>query len=252
MQKFSENRPLVTSKVVSDLLRENVLLCYTSPLIFYTDFLMMNQTKHQLKLDNIACERGETRLFEGCSLTVVSGEWVQIEGHNGIGKTSLLRILAGLSLPAEGEVLWNEVAIQKQRDQYYAELFYLGHHSGVKPELTPWENLRFFQKVQQLPQDDEAIWMALEKVSLIGREDLPASHLSAGQQRRVALAKLWLTQAKLWILDEPFTAIDKKGVADLIAHIEQHCENGGMVIFTSHQNAESDKVRIISLDQFKV
>ncbi|HGO5824363.1 TPA: cytochrome c biogenesis heme-transporting ATPase CcmA [Mannheimia haemolytica] len=213
----------------------------------------MNQiAQYQLKLNQIACERGETRLFEGCSFTVQSGEWVQIEGHNGIGKTSLLRILAGLSLPAEGEVLWNDLAIQKQRDHYYAELFYLGHYSGVKPELTPWENLRFYQKIQQLPQDDDALWQALSKVSLIGREDLPCSHLSAGQQRRVALAKLWLTNAKLWILDEPFTAIDKKGVADLIAHIEQHCEKGGLVIFTSHQATESDKVRIISLDQFKV
>lgn len=213
----------------------------------------MNQiNQYQLKLNNIACERGETRLFERCCLTIESGDWVQIEGHNGIGKTSLLRILAGLSLSAEGEVLWNGAPIQKQREQYYAELFYLGHHSGVKPELTPWENLRFFQKIQQLPQDDEVLWAALEKVALIGREDLPSSHLSAGQQRRVALAKLWLTQAKLWILDEPFTAIDKKGVADLISHIEQHCEKGGLVIFTSHQTAESDKVRIISLDQFKV
>lgn len=214
---------------------------------------MMNQiNQYQLKLNNIACDRGETRLFEGCNLTVKNGDWVQIEGHNGIGKTSLLRILAGLSLPTEGEVLWNNVAIQKQREQYYAELFYLGHYSGVKPELTPWENLLFFQKVQQLPQNDEALWIALEKVSLIGREDLPCFHLSAGQQRRVALAKLWLTQAKLWILDEPFTAIDKKGITDLIAHTEQHCERGGLVIFTSHQTAESDKVRIISLDQFKV
>ncbi|QNS16195.1 cytochrome c biogenesis heme-transporting ATPase CcmA [Mannheimia bovis] len=213
---------------------------------------MKQTTQYQLKLQNIACERGETRLFEGCNLTVNSGDWVQIEGHNGIGKTSLLRILAGLSLPAEGEVLWNDIPIQKQRDEYYSELFYLGHYSGVKPELTAWENLRFFQKVQQLPQNDEALWEALNKVSLIGREDLPCSQLSAGQQRRVALAKLWLTNAKLWILDEPFTAIDKKGVADLIAHIEQHCAKGGLVIFTSHQTAESDKVAIISLDQFKV
>ncbi|MCT8552675.1 cytochrome c biogenesis heme-transporting ATPase CcmA [Glaesserella parasuis] len=206
----------------------------------------------QLSLINIACERGETRLFEGCSLTISSGQWWQIEGHNGIGKTSLLRILAGLAVAAEGEVQWNGIKIQQQRDQYYANLFYLGHHAGVKPELTAWENLRFFQKIQGLPLDDEALWNALGKVSLIGREDLPCSHLSAGQQRRVALAKLWLTKATLWILDEPFTAIDKKGVAELIAHIEQHCEQGGMVIFTSHQTAESDKVQVLSLDPFKV
>ncbi|MCT8548869.1 cytochrome c biogenesis heme-transporting ATPase CcmA [Glaesserella parasuis] len=206
----------------------------------------------QLSLINIACERGETRLFEGCSLTISSGQWWQIEGHNGIGKTSLLRILAGLAVAAEGEVQWNGIKIQQQREQYYANLFYLGHHAGVKPELTAWENLRFFQKIQGLPLDDEALWNALGKVSLIGREDLPCSHLSAGQQRRVALAKLWLTKATLWILDEPFTAIDKKGVTELIAHIEQHCEQGGMVIFTSHQTAESDKVQVLSLDPFKV
>ncbi|CAM2902618.1 cytochrome c biogenesis heme-transporting ATPase CcmA [Glaesserella parasuis] len=206
----------------------------------------------QLSLINIACERGETRLFEGCSLTISSGQWWQIEGHNGIGKTSLLRILAGLAVAVEGEVQWNGIKIQQQREQYYANLFYLGHHAGVKPELTAWENLRFFQKIQGLPLDDEALWNALGKVSLIGREDLPCSHLSAGQQRRVALAKLWLTKAMLWILDEPFTAIDKKGVSELIAHIEQHCEQGGMVIFTSHQTAESDKVQLLSLDPFKV
>lgn len=219
------------------------------PIIFYPIRVMQT---NQLSLNHIACERGENRLFEGCSFTLKSGDWVQIEGHNGIGKTSLLRILAGLALPAEGEVLWNGQKIQKCREEYYTELLYLGHHAGIKPELTPWENLRFYQKVQGLPLEDEALWHALEKVSLVGREDLPCSHLSAGQQRRVALAKLWLTKQQLWILDEPFTAIDKKGVADLITHIEQHCQNGGIVIFTSHQAVENANVKIISLDQFKL
>lgn len=207
---------------------------------------------NQLELVNIACERGETRLFEGCHLTVQSGQWWQIEGHNGIGKTSLLRILAGLTVPAEGEVRWNGSPITQVREDYYAELFYLGHFAGIKPELTAWENLRYYQKLQNLPLSDEALWNALEKVGLIGREELLCSHLSAGQQRRVALAKLWLTPASLWILDEPFTAIDKKGVAELIAHIEQHCANGGLCIFTSHQTAESDKVQLFSLDPFKI
>ncbi|QIW15870.1 heme ABC transporter ATP-binding protein CcmA [Pasteurellaceae bacterium RH1A] len=207
---------------------------------------------NQLSLVNLACERGENRLFEGCNFTLQTGDWVQIEGHNGIGKTSLLRILAGLAQPAEGQVEWNGKAISKQRDNYYDQLFYLGHQAGVKPELTPWENLRFYQKIQGLPLSDDDLWNALEKVSLIGREDLPCSHLSAGQQRRVALAKLWLTKATLWILDEPFTAIDKAGVAKLISHIEAHCQAGGMVIFTSHQAAESEKVKSLSLDQFKI
>lgn len=207
---------------------------------------------NQLDLINIACERGETRLFEGCHLSVQSGQWWQIEGHNGIGKTSLLRILAGLSVAAEGEVHWNGTPITQVREAYYAELFYLGHFAGIKPELTAWENLRYYQKLKGLPLSDDVLWHALDKVGLIGREDLPCSHLSAGQQRRVALAKLWLTNATLWILDEPFTAIDKKGVAELIERIEQHCENGGICLFTSHQTAESDKVRVFSLDPFKV
>lgn len=200
---------------------------------------------------DLACERGENRLFEGCSFVMQSGDWVQIEGHNGIGKTSLLRILAGLAQPVEGEVRWNDTPIQKQREHYYSELFYLGHHAGVKPELSPWENLRFYQKFQKLPSDEDVLWNALDKVGLVGREDLPCSHLSAGQQRRVALAKLWLTRQTLWILDEPFTAIDKKGVTDLIARIEQHCENGGMTLFTSHQTTQSDKVKMLTLEQFK-
>lgn len=207
---------------------------------------------NQLELNNIACERGETRLFEGCSLSVQSGQWWQIEGHNGIGKTSLLRILAGLAVAAEGEVHWNGVPLREACEEYYAELFYLGHFAGIKPELTAWENLRYYQKLQGLSLRDDLLWNALDKVGLIGREDLPCSYLSAGQQRRVALAKLWLTNATLWILDEPFTAIDKKGVAELIVHIEQHCEKGGICLFTSHQTAESNKVRVFSLDPFKV
>ncbi|WP_301098582.1 cytochrome c biogenesis heme-transporting ATPase CcmA [Otariodibacter sp.] len=211
----------------------------------------MNQ-KNQLVINNIACERGDNRLFEHCNAQISEGELWQIEGHNGIGKTSLLRIIAGLSPAAEGQVLWNNTPIFKQRSEYNADLFYLGHQVGVKPELTAWENLRFYQKIQGLEQSDDLLWNALDKVSLIGREELPCSSLSAGQQRRVALAKLWLTHARLWILDEPFTAIDKKGVQELIIQIEKHCDNQGIVIFTSHQSMTSDRVNKLSLDQFKV
>ncbi|QLB21205.1 heme ABC transporter ATP-binding protein CcmA [Vespertiliibacter pulmonis] len=208
--------------------------------------------KNQLTLLDIACERGETRLFEGCNLQVENGQCWQVEGHNGIGKTSLLRMIVGLSVPVKGKILWNDTSIQKQRESYYSNLFYLGHNAGVKPELSAWENLCFYQKLYNLPANDDVIWNALSKVSLIGREDLPCFHLSAGQQRRVALAKLWLTQAHLWVLDEPFNAIDKKGVAELITHIEQHCQQGGMVILTSHQTVKSEGLHYISLDQFKV
>lgn len=205
---------------------------------------------NQLILDHLACDRGETRLFEGCSLTVENGQWWQIEGHNGIGKTSLLRIIAGLSQPAYGQVLWNGTPIQHQRETYHANLFYLGHFAGIKPELTAWENLQHHQKLHNQPAHDDTLWHALDQVSLIGREDLPCSHLSAGQQRRVALAKLWLTHAKLWILDEPFTAIDPKGVTALTTHIEQHCQQGGLCLFTSHQRIESKYLSRLYLSEF--
>ena len=106
---------------------------------------------NQLSIERIACEKGDTRLFEACSFKVQEGDLVQIEGHNGIGKTSLLRILTGLSLPVEGDVLWNGTKIQKCREEYNQILFYLGHYPGIKSELTPWENLRFYQKLQNLP-----------------------------------------------------------------------------------------------------
>ena len=142
---------------------------------------------------------------------------MQIEGHNGIGKTSLLRILAGLAQPVEGKVRWNSDEITKQREEYHHQLLYLGHHSGVKPELTAWENLKFYQQISQSQQGTDILWDVLETVGLLGREDLPAAQLSAGQQKRIALARLWISEAPLWILDEPFTAIDKKGVEFLTA-----------------------------------
>ena len=167
---------------------------------------------HQLQLEQLACQRGDRVLFTDLSLQFQSGDFVQIEGHNGIGKTSLLRILAGLAQPVEGKVRWNSEEITKQREEYHHQLLYLGHHSGVKPELTAWENLKFYQQISQSQQGTDILWDVLETVGLLGREDLPAAQLSAGQQKRIALARLWISEAPLWSLDEPFTAIDKKGV----------------------------------------
>ncbi|MDD7568913.1 MAG: cytochrome c biogenesis heme-transporting ATPase CcmA [[Actinobacillus] rossii] len=203
----------------------------------------------QLEIEQLACQRGDKTLFTDLNLTFKSGDFVQVEGHNGIGKTSLLRIVAGLALPLSGKVRWNSDEIWKTRESYYYDLLYLGHQSGVKPELTAWENLQFYQKISHCKQDDESLWLALEKVGLLGREDLPASQLSAGQQKRIALARLWLSEAPLWILDEPFNAIDKNGVEVLTRHFERHVAQGGIVILTSHQEVPSQilqKVRLIS------
>lgn len=206
---------------------------------------------HSLSLQHLACQRGERVLFRGLSQDFHNGDVVQIEGHNGIGKTSLLRILAGLAPPLEGEVRWDLEPIIKQREIYHQHLLYLGHLSGVKPELTAWENLQFYQRISQAEQGDEPLWAVLEKVGLLGREDLPATQLSAGQQRRIALARLWLSHSPLWILDEPFTAIDKKGVEILTALFDEHAEKGGIVLLTSHQDVPSMRLQKLNLAQYK-
>ncbi|RDF02122.1 cytochrome c biogenesis heme-transporting ATPase CcmA [Aggregatibacter aphrophilus] len=206
---------------------------------------------HQLIIENLACQRGDKVLFHHLNLQIQAGDFVQIEGHNGIGKTSLLRIVAGLAVPLEGKVRWNSEEIFKQCEAFNYDLLYLGHQSGIKPELNAWENLCFYQQISHCRQGDEILWNVLQTVGLLGREDIPAAQLSAGQQKRIALARLWLSEAPLWILDEPFNAIDKKGVAVLTALFEQHAQRGGIVILTSHQEVPSAQLKKINLEQFK-
>ncbi|HBP96027.1 MAG TPA: heme ABC transporter ATP-binding protein CcmA, partial [Pantoea agglomerans] len=165
---------------------------------------------------------------------------VQIEGTNGAGKTSLLRLLAGLSRPEQGEIRWQQRPILRQREAWHQAMLYLGHHPGVKGVLTPLENLRFYHP----DCSDAQIFAALESVDLTGDEEVPVSRLSAGQQRRVALARLWLSQARIWILDEPLTAIDKAGVKKLMAKFARHADNGGAVILTTHQDLPADAARV--------
>ena len=206
---------------------------------------------NQLHIEQLACRRGDKILFTDLTVSWQSGDLVQVEGHNGIGKTSLLRIIAGLASPLEGKVRWNSEEIIKQREAFHYDLLYLGHQSGIKPELTAWENLRFYQQIGHCRQGDDLLWEVLQTVGLLGREDIPAAQLSAGQQKRIALARLWLSKAPLWILDEPFNAIDKKGVVVLTALFEQHAQNGGIVILTSHQEVPSARLKKINLEQFK-
>ncbi|MHC6526744.1 MULTISPECIES: cytochrome c biogenesis heme-transporting ATPase CcmA [unclassified Vibrio] len=203
-----------------------------------------------LEVKQLTAIRDERILFESLSFTIQSGELVQIEGRNGTGKTTLLRIIAGLGDRDDGQVCWNQQTIENSRDEYHQDLLFLGHQTGVKRELTAYENLRFYQSLHAtnlLTRDD--IYFALAKVGLAGREDVPVAQLSAGQQRRVALARLWLSEHKLWILDEPLTAIDKQGVKVLEALFLQQAEKGGIVILTTHQDmfADNPKLRKIKL-----
>ena len=190
-----------------------------------------NKPTLMLNVTDIACERGDRLLFSGLSFTLQPGEILQIAGDNGAGKTSLLRLLAGLAQPGAGQILWQGVPVSRQREAWHAQLLWLGHRVGIKGIMTADENLRFYHPGRTLNQR----WQALEQVDLVGYEETPVAQLSAGQQRRVALARLWLTRARLWILDEPFTALDKTGVETLTRHIEQHVLQGGTVIMTTHQ-----------------
>ena len=181
------------------------------------------------------------------SFTLNAGEWVQITGSNGAGKTTLLRLLTGLSRPDAGEVLWQGQPLHQVRDSYHQNLLWIGHQPGIKTRLTALENLHFYHRDGDAAQCLEA----LAQAGLAGFEDIPVNQLSAGQQRRVALARLWLTRATLWILDEPFTAIDVNGVDRLTQRMAQHTEQGGIVILTTHQqlNVAESKIRRISLTQ---
>lgn len=190
-----------------------------------------------LQAVGLACERDWRMLFEHLELQVTAGDMLQISGPNGSGKTSLLRLLAGLMQPTQGQILLNGKPLAEQGAELARSLVWIGHAAGIKDLLTPEENLTWLCALHR-PASREAIWRALEAVGLRGFEDVPCHTLSAGQQRRVALARLYLDSPPLWILDEPFTALDKQGVAQLEAHLARHCEQGGMVVLTTHHTLE--------------
>jgi heme exporter protein A len=174
-------------------------------------------------------------LFADLNFSLKSGQIMQLAGPNGAGKTSLLRIIAGFATADEGDVLFQERSIAKYYDEYAQELLFIGHKTGVNTQLTALENVSFWLKINGYDTHQD-LYPILAKIGLVGLEDVPVRMLSAGQQRRVALVRLWLNNAKLWILDEPFTALDKSGVIFLQERFVEHLNAGGAILLTTHQD----------------
>ena len=200
-----------------------------------------------LSVSHLACSRGDRRLFGDLSFAVEPGGWLHVTGDNGAGKTTLLRTLVGLSQPDAGEIRWNGVSVSERADEFRASSVYLGHPAAIKDELSPLENLRLALALDGHDVDEDAALDALERIGLAGREDLAARHLSAGQKRRVLLARLLLRPAALWVLDEPFTALDRDAVGLLHALIEAHLDRDGMAVLTSHQAVPLGRGAAVSL-----
>lgn len=200
-----------------------------------------------LEVSNLACSRGDHRLFSGLNLALRPGQIMQVQGENGKGKTSLLRTLCGFLLPDEGTISWCGNDVRDLDEEYFASLLYLGHHNAIKDELSALENLRISAGLSGVVLDEKEAVAALRRMGLKGRERLPTKVLSQGQRRRVALARLLVGDAKLWVLDEPLAALDVGAVALIQELISEHLARQGMVIFTTHQPLAIEGVEISRL-----
>lgn len=186
----------------------------------------------------IECIRGTRRLFAGVSFTLEPGDCLFLQGPNGSGKTSLLRILCGLARPEAGEVRWNAEPIAALAEEYRAALAYCGHANALKDDLTPSENLLAAAALAGQPASRAEARAALEALGVSHLDALPVRALSQGQKRRVALARLAIAERRLWILDEPLTSLDVGAAATLAALVDDHLGRGGIAVLTSHQPIE--------------
>ncbi|OGT37770.1 MAG: heme ABC exporter, ATP-binding protein CcmA [Gammaproteobacteria bacterium RIFCSPHIGHO2_12_FULL_37_14] len=186
-----------------------------------------------LQLDNLSCVRQQKILFSNISLQLTAGELLLIEGPNGSGKSSLLRLIVGLLPPSEGEIFWQGSPIHKKYQAYTEHLHYIGHANGLKLGLTVRENLQLQSLSLSLTKN---ISLILSQLQLTQNQDTQAKFLSAGQKRRLALAKLFLFPKRLWILDEPLTALDQTTQELFLAQLAIHLQNGGIGMVSSHQS----------------
>lgn len=207
---------------------------------------MSTYSSSSLTLKALAFERDDSLLFSDVSVSLKSGDILQVEGPNGCGKTTLLRIITTALSPTSGQLLWREQDVSRIRHDYLQNLLFLGHLPGLKQSLSPEENLVWWRR---LNNNNRALSNAevLASIGLKGYEDVPCFNLSAGQQRRAALARLLITEAPIWVLDEPFTAIDKQGVGELEALLTTHAARGGIIILSTHQDLDIGGIKRLSL-----
>ena len=201
----------------------------------------------RLEAHALECIRDDRTLFSDLGFRLERGQALILEGCNGSGKTSLLRILCGIRLPDAGTVTWGETDISKLGPDYHVHTAYVGHRDGIKLDLTPLENLAVARALGR--PNDIALESALERIDLFGFEDVLTRNLSAGQQRRLALARLLVTDTSLWILDEPFTSLDVHGISVIEELLDAHTTSGGMLAVTSHHavNLQNTTVQRINL-----
>jgi heme exporter protein A len=200
----------------------------------------MHPSIHSLAGTDLSCIRDDRVLFEQLAFELVAGQVLLLEGKNGSGKTSLLRILCGFREPDAGALHWCGDAVKDS--QFYAQMAYVGHLDGIKKELTVLENLKMSLALSSAGH--YSIDQALSKVHLTGYDDILVQALSAGQKRRLSLARLLITENVLWILDEPFTSLDKQGIALIETLMAEHCANGGMIVLTSHHDIDLPDVDV--------
>ncbi len=205
-----------------------------------------NKTQPMLSVSSLHCERDDRILFADLHFQLGHGEVLQVKGNNGSGKTTLLRIICGINDDFEGDIEWYGKPIRSSREEFFSDLLYIGHRVGVNKVLTPIENLRWSCKLQSAAATEQ-IMDALAAVGLRGFEESQCFTLSAGQQQRVSLARLLLSDARLWILDEPFTTLDVDGVALLEKLIADHAKAGGAILVTTHHPLTVPQLNTLTL-----
>ena len=200
--------------------------------------------KVKLSAHDLTLIRGESCLFKDLSFTLNSGELLVLEGQNGSGKTSLIRAILGMLNFESGEIFWNDISIKKQRQEFHRSIIWLSHRTGLKKDLTLLENLSFECSLRSKFEDE--LSKILKKLNIFDLKDIPIRSMSAGQQRRVALARLLLFDAPIWLLDEPFTNLDDEGQAIVLDLINSHLSSGGICVIAAHQefNIDATKVKV--------